>query len=302
MNKNRLITLCLTAFTLWGCGESPAELPGEADVHDTPLTIASATLDVGEKAQTRANPTLGVEGNSIGIFCYYPTNGYNSKKFCKYTYKSASSKWQPADASQTVYVGKLASKVFSVYPWDEGNQNPEVMVLTAHVVANDAEANASYSVVTKADLAAGATSVALNHGHRYAKVKIQIQGTSKTASAVVSDFTLKGIRHKASHNMLTETFTVIDKATPLHITKALTLNTSAQLYAIALVPPAEGEDGNPSYQLTVDGRTLKGTLTKKFTQGTETTLTVTINAKGAEVETVTTESWTEENLDLDGNL
>lgn len=305
MNKYKLtglwLTTALTTFTLWGCGETPEETPGGADAHDTPLVIGSALLAPTEDTQTRAaNQALDVDGTAIGIFCYSPENGYNSKKLCKYTCQSK--KWAPADAGQAVWLGGKQTYLYSVYPWENNNTDPEKMELTAHPVKDDAEASASYACVRQQAVNKSTPNVTLTYKRQYAKVIIKFRaGPSNMKEIPVSDFTLLNICHKATHDLLTGTYETVDTGTPLYISKEMTLTTIAQEYAILLVPPL-GAGEYPAYRLTAGGKTLSGQLSSYFAAGKEYTLVITVKNKGAEVETVTTEQWTTENIDLDGNL
>lgn len=300
MNKNNQIILWITVLTLWGCGEAPTMTPEEIDVHDTPLVIGSVLINPTEKVQTRENTftSLDTDGNTIGVLCYLPANGYNSKKLCKYVYTSG--KWTPADASQTVYLGNLSTELYVVYPWDDSNINPEKIELKAHQVNTSKEAAASYACARGVAIMKGYQTSA-NVGYQYAKAQIRIKGASNMAGAKISDFTLQNICHTSTHNLLTGAYSEIDTSTPIHIRKEQTLTSEEADYAILLIPP-RSTGGTPAYRLTVNGKTLSGTLTKAFQKGMETTIVLVIHNKGAEVETVTTEYWSDESIDLDGHL
>lgn len=329
------LLLMLGTFALHGCSraEEEAGLPaGE----NTPLVVLSAGISeeipggtgstrVATTAGTRAATTTELTTGSLGLFLRGATGtGYADKNNLKYTYSAGGtpSKWEPSDASNTLYLGAEQASVCAYYPYNgDGTCNdPEAIPLTSQAYTADA-ANLSYGTDRTMDGTGTGCKTSFTLKRAYAKVNFTFTRDNYPSTGKLTRITLANCCTKQNTlNIKTGVYAAATAVADLSHTVTITIpadksavttadgaaNKNSLLVVPGDIPEYTGKTGmGAEVVLTIDGKDVRVLIPKttlpKWEAGKAYNIHLKLTGTGITPGTVETKDWTTVTVKDDGD-
>jgi phosphotransferase system IIB component len=271
----RALIYTITVVALSACNGADdliASSSVEAQIH--------AELPIDEL--TRSDVTSFAANNKIGVTGRYTENGatktMNSANLCYYLSNTSTGKWLPdGDDNKFLFQNSSSVKFSAYYPYSSSVGDDGSITIDDTQDYLYAEATGSETSPT----------VALtNFAHCLSKLTFTFTaGTGVTAANIKNlSFTLSGLKHSGTFNILTGKATANSSAT----TSDVTMNTTSSLTTKALPQTATLKItlslGGSTYTANIGSVTLVG--------GNEYTYNITVKRTGLTVSTNSISSWT----------
>lgn len=327
------LLLVLGTFALHGCSRADEEA-GLPAGENTPLVVLSAGIGEeipGGTGSTRVATTAGTRAatelttGSLGLFLRGATGtDYADKNNLKYTYNAAGtpSKWVPADAANTLYLGAKQASVCAYYPHngDATWNDPEAIPLTSQAYTADA-ANLSYDTDRTMDGTGTGCKTSFTLKRAYAKVNFTFTRDNYPSAGALTKITLANCCTKNSTlNIRTGAYATAATVADLSHTVTITIpadkssvtttdgdaNKNSLLVVPGNIPDYAGTtDMGAEVVLTVDGKDVRVLIPKttlpKWEAGKAYNIHLKLIGTGITLGTVETKDWTTVTVKDDGD-
>lgn len=287
----------LTSLLFAGCsaedtievnaGTPPVELT-------TPLTIASAQLDVEVSTRATTVQTTELTSGSIGVFVA-DANGYTAVNNSQYTYNTGTNKW--GAASTPILLGGADASICAYYPYKGTNTSSSAIPLQSAEYLE----NSDLCYAINQEKSAIDSPISFSMKRAYSRLKIQVGNRDYPGTSSVSSLVLRGLYGTAALNITDGTYTALVEG-QVSTSKVATVTSSSNYtdwIDCLLVPFKNDTDANKkiTIELTVDGQKMLKEIPDYTPQaGKYSTLKLTLRGSGIEIGSVTTEDWINENL------